>query len=319
MILSHEKTYSHVGSISPIGTRNSHNSHKVHFRLRLETLDKSARPYLHLTAEALIKLDDISHLSYHIMFDILKLPREIRDMIYGYALVVKEISVQRIDQSRVKKRSRSSWPAYPPSRGTPFFDDLYRETYRAQFHFDLGDNILLPQLRLFLTNRQIYTESSQAFYEHNCFRFELASEGYGDLDSYRAFWHDRPLTAKASIRHLYLGLVPFHYGKFSSCFSQELVPHNKVDEILDCTSLDTLEICLRISAFHPFLGNVDSTNSRLVETVWSKSLQKLVLHSTTNSFSTIVLDPSFLSMSGDYGALREERQHPTISWLWRKN
>ena len=251
------------------------------------------------------------------MFDILKLPREIRDMIYDYALVVKGISVKRIDQAAGRAVLRSSWATLPPSQRNVVFDDLYGETYRAQFDFDLRYDVWLPLLSLFLTNRQIYTESSQLFYEHNHFRFDLGCLANDDLESYRAFWHDRPLTAKAYIRHLHLDFDALYYGKFASFSSHEYVACDELDEVLDCESLDTLEICLSISRVHPLFESVNPPDLRLAETFKSKNLRNLILQSTTISISRT---GSAVDVSSRFNYARdmEGRQYPRISWLWRK-
>ena len=91
-----------------------------------------------------------------------------------------------------------------------------RQTYKMVYTTIQDDESFVPQLNLFLTNHQVYGESSRVFYRHNCFHFNVRTLAGCEMEVYRSFWYDRPPSAKLSLRNLCLRFTSIMSGSFRS-------------------------------------------------------------------------------------------------------
>ena len=155
------------------------------------------------------------------MFDLLKLPPELRIKIYEYALVRDVIRIVctihpfgALHPSRYDEAQRNQhqlWYERPVSLRS-------RKTRLANVKFVagnlVGDEISYsygiqpdhfpPVLNIFLTNRQVYSEAWPIFYQQNAFAFTIPLESIRSAEACRMFLYDRPHHALRHIRELHL-------------------------------------------------------------------------------------------------------------------
>lgn len=158
------------------------------------------------------------------MFDLMKLPAELRIKIYEYALIRNVIRIVHTLQT------------FPT--GHPFSrEELYeepnprkKESLRSR-HIELvkvknaaGEEVRdeisssygihpdhsPPVVNLFLTNRKVYSETWPLFYQKNAFAFNVPLRSCTSAELCLRFLYDRPYRALQHIRelHLLLGRAP---------------------------------------------------------------------------------------------------------------
>lgn len=160
------------------------------------------------------------------MFDLMRLPAELRIKIYEYALIRNVIRIVHTVQT------------IPP--GYPFrLDELYEEpnprkieTLRSRCiefvnlknaaggevrgeissSYGIHPDQSPPVVNLFLTNRKVYSETWPIFYQRNAFAFTVPLRSFTSAELCLRFLYDRPYHALQHIRelHLLLGLAPQH-------------------------------------------------------------------------------------------------------------
>ncbi|KAL1623573.1 hypothetical protein SLS56_008277 [Neofusicoccum ribis] len=145
-------------------------------------------------------------------FSLLDLPRELRDVIYEQMLVRDRIAIK---------------PGYPwgdKAKGNPGrFDLRARERQRTMYALTRTDSLKFrsyeerkegsrsyktwPNLNIFLTNRQVYDESSSIYYEKNTFAFVgtyIQANEVLSVSACHAFLQDRPHLALQRLRSIHL-------------------------------------------------------------------------------------------------------------------
>ena len=157
---------------------------------------------------------------------LLKLPRELRDLIYGYVLVCDVIPVQSaavLLEAPAFRSTRGLEKAYPLRRLrahrriwlTPRFDigltsaeydsrdgpTNIRMTYQLAIPSDTSSNHI--EIRLLQTCRQIYHEARKVFYGQNIFSFTESLS----IPTAFAFLCDRPAESLKLISSMELALV----------------------------------------------------------------------------------------------------------------
>lgn len=148
------------------------------------------------------------------MFDIAKIPRELRDMIYEAALVRDVILVAPTEVPRYENVSRSTWQDIrdPPIAGPRVYrTGAHEETVTNSYYLQASNNDA-PNLNLFHTSRQIYTECWSIFYKHNMFDFSSSGTTVTAASMCLAFLNDRPQRALQLIRRIHLSFgEPLHH------------------------------------------------------------------------------------------------------------
>lgn len=152
------------------------------------------------------------------MASFMSLPRELRDAIYKISLVsLDEIGISEVNiETRplnpdLKLDLRRTWQGEIEDQNDETI--LYPAAMTYQMSFRSRDQNLC--LNLFLTNRQIYHESRQVFYEQN--RFAISEYQLTGIPACLAFLQDRPLVSLQRIRDLqldmgkYLTLPAWHH------------------------------------------------------------------------------------------------------------
>ncbi|KAF2817376.1 uncharacterized protein BDZ99DRAFT_513616 [Mytilinidion resinicola] len=139
-------------------------------------------------------------------FPLLDLPRELRDLIYEYALVAKDgIHIRAVPpvpngrlpicRSPTKRRS-ILYNGYSKYHECHF--DVTYEFYAPKGPHDVCD------LSIFLVNKQVYAEASKIFYSQNIFDFCPEMDEDRSFSTCHLFLMDRPTSASSKIRSLAL-------------------------------------------------------------------------------------------------------------------
>jgi len=133
------------------------------------------------------------------MGDLMRLPRELRDIVYQILLVRERSKFTKNSICSIRGRTR---PKGRPTRqfGTDNLDNLTSGSYCI----DIATCADIPALSLLLTRRQLYSEAKEVFYQQNTFDTMNAENGYGSVLTRRAFLGDRPRAVLNDIRHLSL-------------------------------------------------------------------------------------------------------------------
>lgn len=195
------------------------------------------------------------------MFDLMKLPAELRIRIYEYALVREIIRVVStvhpfgalrpsfFDQGQdwyeepnpekaMSLRSRSITLANVKYVAGKVVGDEISRSYRIQ------PDRFPPQVNLFLTSRKVYAETWPIFYQKNAFAFTIPHRVVLSADNCLRFLYDRPYHALRHIRelHLLIGNAPHLPLRFDI---GSMVWQRLIDEISRYLSLRTLVLYVR--------------------------------------------------------------------------
>ncbi len=209
------------------------------------------------------------------MFELLKLPPEIRIKIYEYALVRNVI--------RIVTTAHPFGAVPPPKYRQDDVMDYYEEpnpnksvTLRSgntkrtnikniggeevadevRWSYGIEPSNFPPLINIFLASRAVYSETWPIFYQKNAFSFAIPMPSSGALASTRGarnflwFLYDRPYHALRHIRelHLHIGNAPQHPIRFKMAagYWQDLL-----DEISRYMSVRVLVLYIRGRIDHP--------------------------------------------------------------------
>ena len=219
------------------------------------------------------------------MFDLLKLPAELRIKIYEYALVRGVIRIvssvhpfgavhpsffedpfevfyeePNPDKAVILRSRRIRLVKVKIVAGNVVGDEI-SESYRMQpVRFP-------PVLNIFLTNRQVYSEAWPIFYQQNAFAFAVPTKPWRSADHCLRFLYDRPYHALQHIRelHLMLGRAPQHPMRCDICLGPL---KTLLDDISRYLSLHVLVLYIR--------GRTDDLgSSKLPDLPWKEQLWKI--------------------------------------------
>ncbi|KAL8832210.1 MAG: hypothetical protein Q9170_004969 [Blastenia crenularia] len=152
-------------------------------------------------------------------FPFLKLPGEVRNMIYRFALAqgaartsckhsIGVIGVENLDPLRYNRNKARGRMKYRKSYWTGDFSvNAPCCSAHCNWDFDnttytLPEALEIPSRGFLRANRQIRSEAEPIFYGENIFSFR-------DMSAVRPFLRDRTPTARQSIRHVILSFVKF--------------------------------------------------------------------------------------------------------------
>ena len=187
------------------------------------------------------------------MFDIAKIPRELRDMIYEAALVRDMIIVAPTVLPKCESVSRSTWQDTrdPPIAGHGVDQAGAHEDTITNSYYLRASNNDAPNLNLFHTSRQIYTECWSIFYKHNMFDFSCSETTVMAASMCLAFLNDRPQPALQLIRRMHLSFgEPLHHK------DSQLIPSSP--------SPQWGQLCTRLSenlSLHQLILSVDGRSA----------------------------------------------------------
>ena len=209
------------------------------------------------------------------MFELMKLPAELRIKIYEYALVRDVIRI--VDTAHPFGAVRP--PRSPNNHVVNYYEepnpkksvslrsgDLQRTNIKYVRGEEVADEIRWsygiepsnspPLINIFLTNRQIYSETWPIFYQQNAFSFIIPTSIGEFFDTLRGarncvrFLYDRPFQALRHIRelHLHLGFGPQHPIRFKM---HTRYWHILLDEISRYLSVRVLVLYIRGTIHYP--------------------------------------------------------------------
>ncbi|KAF4302391.1 hypothetical protein GTA08_BOTSDO10404 [Botryosphaeria dothidea] len=184
-------------------------------------------------------------------FPLLNLPRELRDIVYGYMMIRKRITVtvgycwadkakgnkKRFDL-RVRERRRTAY------QRTLAAGEQYASYEEMKYGRRKAWNY--PNLNIFLTNRQIYDEASAVYYGKNTFEFPAAGRTNKVLSvqACHAFLQDRPPRSLGRIKSLELIIDNPSYGRECAAWLDGDVLVPLVEFIRDELDLDRLSLII---------------------------------------------------------------------------
>lgn len=203
------------------------------------------------------------------MFQLLKLPRELRDKIYECALVRERIYV--VETRCVGTPLRTCW------LGRAMYGERFNATYGVKFGLSSLDKSLVFDLNLLSANRQVYVESSQIFYGQNRFHLNVHDLKNRETDTCTAFMSDRPPHAQKYIGHVSLAFEDLDTDDASLLLQGHPKFCQVFDECFKYAALQTIEITLK-RRWYPGLEQFNFSQSGLAELLRSKGLRTLVLH-----------------------------------------
>ena len=155
------------------------------------------------------------------MFDLMRLPTEIRLMIYRYALVrgvIRIVSTAHPFEKMPPQRNNGVEIYYEePNPNKPEIlrsNNKVLENVKDIEGSSVGDEVTysyriqpgppLPLVNIFLTSRKVYSEAWPIFYHHNAFAFTLPENMIISAVNCIRFLWDRPYHALRHIRELHL-------------------------------------------------------------------------------------------------------------------
>ena len=163
------------------------------------------------------------------MFDLMRLPTEIRFMIYKFALVrgvIRIVSTAHPFEKMPPGRNDGVEIYYEdpnPSKGEILRSNNQRiENEKVIVGSSVGDEVTYsygiqpgqssPLVNIFLTSRMVYAETWPIFYRYNAFSFALPTNTEITAINCLRFLWDRPYHALRHIRelHLLVGNAPHH-------------------------------------------------------------------------------------------------------------
>lgn len=158
------------------------------------------------------------------MFDLMKLPTELRIKIYEYALVRDVIRIVSTAHpfGAVPPHDNKHTQIYyeEPNPNKPVILRSTRKSFIAVMM--VGDEIswsygiqpggFPPMVNIFLTSRKVYSETWPIFYQQNAFAFITPLQTLHSAYNCLMFLYDRPYHALRHIRelHLLIGNAPQH-------------------------------------------------------------------------------------------------------------
>lgn len=158
------------------------------------------------------------------MFDLMRLPAELRIKIYEYALIRDVIrivhTVQTFPLGHPSCRAEVYEEPNPRKMGTLRSRHITIVNVKNAAGEEVRDEISSsygihpddsrPVLNLFLTNRKVYSETWPIFYQQNAFAFTIPLQSCISAELCLRFLYDRPHHALQHIRelHLLLGRTP---------------------------------------------------------------------------------------------------------------
>lgn len=195
------------------------------------------------------------------MFELAKVPRELRDKIYEAALVRYVIVVTTTEPNR-ENDSRSTWQdtrdpliARPGVDGAGVHDENVTYSYKLQ-----ASQNDAPILNLFHTSRQIYTECWPIFYKHNMFDFSNSKTTFTAASMCLAFLNDRPQPALQHIHGMHLSVGPPLHQQHSHTIAGPIPSQwgQLCTKLSGDLSLD--QLILSVDGRFPYRGPVDAGN-----------------------------------------------------------
>ena len=167
------------------------------------------------------------------MFDLMRLPAELRIRIYEYALVRDVISiVQTVHPFGAVHPSDFEKLQYcyeePNPKKTVILRSRRIKVKNVKYFGgnEVGDEISWsygirpdqsPVVNLFLTSRKVYDETWPIFYQQNAFSFTIPLRSMNSADLCLRFLYDRPYHVLQNISelHLLIGRAPQHPLRFN--------------------------------------------------------------------------------------------------------
>ncbi|KAL1386601.1 hypothetical protein HDK64DRAFT_190954, partial [Phyllosticta capitalensis] len=134
----------------------------------------------------------------------LQLPRELRDRIYEYALIVGVVPIEPVrcnNREDPQRRHCMQMPLRYSSR------PVHQRTIRrdpgtqAMLTYELARFSQQAPITVFQTCRQIYQESSEIFYSKNQFFFDCRDDGLS-IPMAVSFFRDRPARVTSWIKSI---------------------------------------------------------------------------------------------------------------------
>ena len=275
------------------------------------------------------------------MFDLLKLPAELRIKIYEYALVrgvIRVVSTVHpfgaLHPSSFGDRFEESYEESNPDKAVTLRS---RRKTLANTKFvavnAVGDEISKsyrmqpvrhpPVVNIFLTNRQVYSEAWPIFYQQNAFAFAVPTKPWRSAENCLRFLYDRPYHALQHIRelHLMLGRAPQHPLRRVIC---SWPVGTLLDEISRYLSLRVLVLYIR--------GRTDDKGSSRLPP-WKEQIWKITglqeLHMDIISMDSDERNTAFVKLlrskmvvggeqMGTEGFIYGKRPMACIEWTIRK-
>lgn len=251
--------------------------------------DSTAHRYFHAPSSTIQPC-----LSQHVrqLGDLRKLPREVRDVIYKFALMRDEIEVTQTPSLESPRFCRSRHrgilvgplPVHTPpqlrstfSSGTAWklnstLIDVtgVKTSYRLEVKKDDP-----PSLHVFLVSQQIYAETFPIFYNHNAFVFSARPPTKDVINTCLAFLYDRPLPALRCIREVRIELGWWSFSSLDYVLAQEPKWHVLCEELGTFLSLHTLDITIRGEYIGHPVSSAASAGDGGLERIWTRELHNI--------------------------------------------
>ncbi|CAD6583069.1 MAG: hypothetical protein ASARMPREDX12_001161 [Alectoria sarmentosa] len=195
------------------------------------------------------------------MFDLMKLPPELRVKIYEYALVrdvIRIVSTVHPLEALHPKRDKEVETYYEdrnPKKSMRLRSTReHAKDIKYVWGKQVADRVLWsygiqpsnnpPLVNIFLMNRKVYSEAWPIFYEQNAFAFAIPTNTFLSIEACIRFLYDRPYHALRHIRemHLLIGNAP--HLPIRSVLSYDPWQH-LIDEISRYLSVRVLVLYIR--------------------------------------------------------------------------
>ncbi len=153
-----------------------------------------------------------------IMFDLMRLPRELRDNIYRHALVRDQVKITTTapfwttelgdlhNPINTRDPTSSAW-SHRSTRTRFPLSNKYTDGITVSYCIDPSITEL-PNLVLLLTCRRVYAEALRVLYEQNTFDFIDTDKADESVCNCLYFISDRPIHIRRLIRHISLKIGP---------------------------------------------------------------------------------------------------------------
>ncbi|KAK8223174.1 hypothetical protein HDK90DRAFT_113898 [Phyllosticta capitalensis] len=166
-------------------------------------------------------------------FPLVRLPRELRDMIYEKMLVIGVVRIQAVAHSRspdIYRRNSLPNPRAPIARRATFYSTASFDFEECSYECATSRLSGLPTIGILQTCWQVYRESASLFYSRNTFFFDQSDKGsfqhyvHSAIETGRAFFDDRPRRTRKWFKSIKFNLgtynlsplldagKPFHCG-----------------------------------------------------------------------------------------------------------
>ncbi|KAL1386626.1 hypothetical protein HDK64DRAFT_339328 [Phyllosticta capitalensis] len=171
-------------------------------------------------------------------FPLLRLPRELRDMIYEKMLVVGVVRIQAVAHPESPGfYNPIPNPRKPISRRATFFSPFSR----AKYSYECAPSQLsgLPTISVLQTCWQVYRESASLFYSRNTFFFDQSDDSpfrnylHCAVDIGRAFFEDRPRRTRKWFKSIKIQLGTDNSARPIPDTGQLFHCHDSRDQVAD--------------------------------------------------------------------------------------